>query len=67
MIFFVIVRMTIKRDQIDETIMLNDGISIGSIVSVNSNENHIISHLFLHVALVDDSWGMDYFEDANID
>ena len=40
--FIVIVQFTIKSHQIDEIIMLNDGISIGAIVAVN----HISHFIF---------------------
>ena len=40
--------MTIKPHEIDEMIMLNDGISIGSIVAVNLHENQIISHFVFY-------------------
>ena len=41
----------IKSHQID-VIMLNDGISIGSIVAVNLHENHIISHFVFTVWII---------------
>ena len=36
--------ITIKPHHIDGIIVLNGGISIGSIVAVDLHENHIISH-----------------------